>query len=61
MGVEVGVVVPRDRQLLRQAAQRARAVDPELAAAVRVQGLQGWLVGWFRSHPLDPVQSPDKS
>jgi len=46
VGVQAGVVGPRDRQLLRQAAQRARAVDPELAAAVRVQGLSvGWSVG----------------
>lgn len=33
------VGVPRDGQLLRQAAQRARAVDPELAGPVRVQRL----------------------
>lgn len=39
VGVQVRVVVPRDGQLLRQAAQRARAVDPELAGPVRVQRL----------------------
>jgi len=39
VGVQVGVVVPREGQLLRQAAQRARAVDPELAGPVRVQRL----------------------
>lgn len=39
VGVEVGVVVPREGQLLRQAAQRAGAVDPELAGPVRVQRL----------------------
>jgi len=60
VGVEVGVVVPRDRQLLRQAAQRAGAVDPELAAAVRVQGLSvGRSVGSGVSLDDDPVQSPD--
>jgi hypothetical protein len=38
----VGVVL-RDGQLLRQAAQRARAVDPELVGTVRVQSLHGVL------------------
>ena len=40
VGVEVAVVVPGDGQLLRQAAQRPRPVDPELPSPVRVQGLQ---------------------
>lgn len=40
VAVEVAVVVPGDGQLLRQAAQRPRPVDPELSRSVRVQGLQ---------------------
>jgi hypothetical protein len=68
VGVEVGVAVPRDGQLLRQAAQRAGAVDPELAGAVRVQRLsvgvrqQGvrstfWLVQESSSSPDTRVQT----
>lgn len=45
VGVEVAVVVPRDGQLLRQAAQRPRPVDPELPRAVRVQSLNRELDG----------------
>jgi hypothetical protein len=39
VAVEVAVVVPRDGQLLRQAAQRPCPVDPELPRPVRVQSL----------------------
>jgi hypothetical protein len=44
-------VIPRDGQLLRQAAQRARAVDLELAGTVRVQSLYGVLD--LRHHTRD--------
>jgi hypothetical protein len=62
VGVEVGVVVPRDGKLLRQAAQRAGAVDPELAGAVRVQGLsrsKGVRSTWNDWYGL--VQAGDRS
>jgi hypothetical protein len=44
VAVEVTVVVPRNGQLLRQAAQRPSPVDPELPRTVRVQSLHSQIM-----------------